>query len=52
MKSEVVGRQSVVSGDRVQNVDQIIWERQRFTISELSYESTNFTHCSLRDYQS
>jgi transposase len=32
------GRQSVVSDDLVQNVDPEICERQRFTISELSYE--------------
>jgi oligoribonuclease (3'-5' exoribonuclease) len=38
MKSEVVGRSSVVSDDLVQSVDQKICERRRFTISELSYE--------------
>jgi hypothetical protein len=34
MKSEVVGRPSVVSDDLVQSVDQKICERRRFTISE------------------
>jgi hypothetical protein len=36
MKSEVVGRPSVVSDDLVQSVDQEIFGRRRFTISELS----------------
>jgi hypothetical protein len=35
MKSEVVGRPSVVSDDLIQNVDQKICERQRFAIIEL-----------------
>jgi hypothetical protein len=38
MKSEVVGRSSVVSDDLVQSVDQEICERRRFIISELSCE--------------
>jgi hypothetical protein len=38
MKSEAVGRPSVVSDDLVQSVDQKICDRQRFTISELSCE--------------
>jgi hypothetical protein len=42
MKREVVGGPSVVS-DLVQNVDQEIYERRHFTISETSYE---FPHIS------
>jgi hypothetical protein len=38
MKSEVVGRPSVVSDNHVQSVDQKISVRLRFTISELSCE--------------
>jgi hypothetical protein len=38
MKSEVVGRLSVVSDDLVQTADQKICERWRFTIPELSFE--------------
>jgi hypothetical protein len=38
MKCEVFGRPSAVSDDLIQNVDQEICERRRFTISELSYE--------------
>jgi hypothetical protein len=38
MKSEVVGRPSVVSDDLVRSVDQKICERQSFTISEISCE--------------
>jgi hypothetical protein len=33
---ELSGRPSVVSDDLVQNIDQKLWERQRFTITELS----------------
>jgi hypothetical protein len=36
MKSEVDGRPSIVSDDIVQSVDEIIYERWGFTISELS----------------
>jgi hypothetical protein len=35
LKSEMVGRLSVVSDDFVRSVDQKICERRRFTISEL-----------------
>jgi hypothetical protein len=38
MKSEVLGRPSVVSDDLVQNVDQNIREIRRLTISELLCE--------------
>jgi hypothetical protein len=38
MKSEVVGKPSVVSDDLVQSVDQEISGRQHFTISEFSCE--------------
>jgi hypothetical protein len=38
MKSEAVGRPSVVSDDLVQSVDQKICERRSFMISELSCE--------------
>jgi hypothetical protein len=38
MKSEVVGRPSVVSDDLVESVDQKICERRRFTISEHTCE--------------
>jgi hypothetical protein len=44
MKSEVVGRPSVVSDDLVQSVDQKICVRLRFTTSEFSCE---FPHISL-----
>jgi hypothetical protein len=40
MKSEVVGRPSVVSADLDQSVDQKICERRHFRISELSREIT------------
>jgi hypothetical protein len=36
MKSEVVGRPHVVSDDLIQNVDQSIYKRWRFTISKLA----------------
>jgi hypothetical protein len=36
MKSEVVGRPSVMSVDLIQSIHQKIRERRRFTISELS----------------
>jgi hypothetical protein len=36
MKSEAIGPPSVVSDDLVQSVDQKIWERRPFTISEVS----------------
>jgi hypothetical protein len=36
MKSQVVGWPSVVSGDFVQCVDQKIYEKQPFRISEIS----------------
>jgi hypothetical protein len=45
------GRSSVVTDGLVQNIDQKICERWRFTIT-LMLISTNFTHCSLRDYHS
>jgi hypothetical protein len=38
MKSEVVGRPSVMSNDLVQSDEQRISERRLFTISEVSYE--------------
>jgi hypothetical protein len=38
MKSEVVGRPSVVSDDLVQSVDENICESRRFTISKVSCE--------------
>jgi hypothetical protein len=38
MKSEVVGRPSVVSDDFDQSGDHKICERRRFTVSELSCE--------------
>jgi hypothetical protein len=38
VKSEVVGRPSLMSDDLVQSVDQKLCERQRFTIPELSCE--------------
>jgi hypothetical protein len=37
MKSEVVGWPSVLNDELVQNIDKKIFERRRFTISELSY---------------
>jgi hypothetical protein len=48
MKSEMVGRPSVVSDDVVQSVDQKSCERRRFTIPELSCDFLQ----SLRDYHS
>jgi transposase len=41
------GRPAVVSDDLVQNVDQNICERSRFTISELSYELPQISHALL-----
>jgi hypothetical protein len=38
MKSEMIGRPSVVSVDLVQSVDEKICERRHLTISELSRE--------------
>jgi hypothetical protein len=37
------GRPSLVSDDLVQNVDQKMYERRHFTISELSYEITQIS---------
>jgi hypothetical protein len=47
MKSEVIGWPSVVSDDSVQTVDQKIYERQQFTISELSCEFPQISHAVL-----
>jgi hypothetical protein len=47
MKSELVGRSSVVSDDLVQSVGQKISERRRFTISELSCEFSQFSRIVL-----
>jgi hypothetical protein len=44
IKSEVVGRPSVVSDDLVQSVDQKICERWCFTISELPCEFPQISH--------
>jgi hypothetical protein len=41
------GRPSVVSDDLVQNIDQKICERRRFTISELSCEFANISRTVL-----
>jgi transposase len=41
------GRPTVVSDDLVQSVDQIICERRRFTISELSSEILQISHIVL-----
>jgi hypothetical protein len=43
----VVSQPSLVSDDLVQSVDQKSCERWCFTILELVWISTNFTHCSL-----
>jgi hypothetical protein len=44
MKSEVVGRPSVVTDDLVHCHDQRICERRRFTISELYCEFPQISH--------
>jgi hypothetical protein len=47
MKSEVVGWPSVGSDDFVKSVDQKIYERQFFTISELLCEFPEISHTVL-----
>jgi hypothetical protein len=47
MKSEMVGRPSVVSDDFVEKGDQKIGERWRFTITELSCEFPEISHTVL-----
>jgi hypothetical protein len=47
MKSEEVGRKSVVSDDLVQTVEQKICERRHFTISELSCEFPQISRTNL-----
>jgi hypothetical protein len=43
------GRPSVVSDDLVQNVDQKICERRRFTVSELSCEFSQISRTVLKE---
>jgi hypothetical protein len=49
MKSEVVGRPSVVSDDLVQSVDKKTCDRRRFTISDLSCEFPQISRNVLYD---
>jgi hypothetical protein len=51
MKSEVVSQLSIMSEDPVQSVDQIIYEKRHFTISEHPCEFPHCMHCSLQNYQ-
>jgi hypothetical protein len=50
IKSKVVGRPSSVSGDLIENIDQKICERRRFTISEVSCEFPRISRTVLYEH--